>query len=77
MFIKTLTYKAPLENIDKELENHISFFKKQYASGNFQASVRKKPRTGRIILAWIFLFTHFVRQYQHEFEKTFIKLSFT
>lgn len=51
MFIISLTYKASLERIDKELENHVRFLKEQYALGHFQASGRKEPRTGGIILS--------------------------
>lgn len=53
MFIISLTYKAPLEMIDEELANHIIFLKEQYALGNFQASGRKIPRTGGVILSQI------------------------
>jgi uncharacterized protein YciI len=51
MYIVSLTYKASLEAIDKELSNHIAFLKEQYAQGHFLASGRKIPRTGGIILA--------------------------
>ena len=51
MFIINLTYKAELSEIDKHLEDHISYLAKQYAAGNFLASGRKVPRTGGIILA--------------------------
>ena len=51
MYIVTLTYKASLEAIDKELNNHIDYLKKQYAAGNFLASGRKIPRNGGVILA--------------------------
>ena len=51
MYIGSLTYKASLEAIDKELNNHIDYLKKQYAAGNFLASGRKIPRNGGVILA--------------------------
>lgn len=51
MYIVSLTYKASLEAIDKELTNHIDYLKKQYAAGNFLASGRKIPRNGGVILA--------------------------
>ncbi|MDD2438411.1 MAG: YciI family protein [Parabacteroides sp.] len=51
MYIVSLTYKASLEAIDKELNNHIDYLKKQYAAGNFLASGRKIPRNGGVILA--------------------------
>ena len=53
MFIISLTYKVPLERIDEELNSHVEFLKEQYALGNFQASGRKIPRTGGIILSQI------------------------
>ena len=40
-----------MEAIDKELNNHIDYLKKQYAAGNFLASGRKIPRNGGVILA--------------------------
>jgi len=51
MYIVSLTYKVPLEAVDKELNNHIAFLKEQYAQGHFLASGRKIPRTGGIIFA--------------------------
>ena len=51
MFIISLTYKVSLEQIDKELDNHVKYLKEQYAIGNFQASGRKIPRTGGIIFS--------------------------
>lgn len=51
MYIVSLTYKASLEAINKELNNHIDYLKKQYAAGNFLASGRKIPRNGGVILA--------------------------
>ena len=51
MFIISLTYKVSLEQIDKELENHVKYLKEQYSIGNFQVSGRKIPRTGGIILS--------------------------
>ena len=51
MYIVSLTYKASLEAIDKELNNHIDYLKKQYAAGNFLASGRKIPRNGGVVLA--------------------------
>ena len=51
MFIVSLTYHAPLEQIDAYLAEHVAFLKEQYAQGHFLASGRKVPRTGGIILA--------------------------
>lgn len=51
MFIISLTYKMPLDEVDKHLPAHVSFLNDQYASGHFIASGRKVPRTGGIILS--------------------------
>lgn len=51
MFIVSLTYVAPLEEIDAALSGHAAFLERHYASGAFLASGRKVPRTGGIILA--------------------------
>lgn len=51
MFIVTLTYDAPVEEIDKALEAHIAWLDKHYADGTFVASGRRVPRTGGVILA--------------------------
>ena len=51
MFIVELTYKAPLEKIDKQMRPHVAFLNKYYASGHFLVSGRQVPRTGGIIVA--------------------------
>jgi len=51
MFIVSLSYIAPLEEIDAQLEHHVHWLKQGYADGLFLASGRKEPRTGGIILA--------------------------
>lgn len=51
MFIVSLTYIKPLEEVDALLEEHVTYLKEQYALGNFVASGRKVPRTGGVILA--------------------------
>jgi len=51
MFIISLTYIKPLEEVDALLEEHIAYLKEQYFLGNFLASGRKVPRSGGIILA--------------------------
>ena len=51
MFVLTLTYTAPLEEVDKHVPAHIDWVKAGYASGTFLASGRKVPRTGGFILA--------------------------
>ena len=51
MFIVSLTYLVPLEEVDKFLALHVSYLEEQYALGNFIASGRKVPSTGGIILS--------------------------
>lgn len=51
MFIVSLTYIAPLADLDAAMADHIAFLEKHYATGMFAASGRKVPRTGGIILA--------------------------
>ena len=51
MFIVSLTYQRPLEEVDKYLEAHVAYLKEEYAAGSFIASGRKTPRTGGIILS--------------------------
>lgn len=51
MFIISLTYKAPLEEIDAHLEGHVAWLKECYERGLFIASGRKVPRDGGVILA--------------------------
>lgn len=51
MFIISLTYIKPLEEVEALLEDHVDYLKEQYSLGNFLASGRKVPRTGGIILA--------------------------
>jgi uncharacterized protein YciI len=51
MFILTLTYVAPLEEVDRHVPAHLDWIKAGYASGAFLASGRKVPRTGGFILA--------------------------
>ena len=51
MFIVILTYKVAIEEVEKHLEAHVEYLKKQYEAGNFIASGRKVPRTGGVILS--------------------------
>jgi uncharacterized protein YciI len=51
MFIISLTYIKPLEEVDALLTEHVAYLNEQYALGNFLASGRKVPRTGGVILA--------------------------
>lgn len=51
MFIITLTYLKPAEEIDKLLAAHSEYLREQYANGMFLMSGRLVPRTGGVILA--------------------------
>lgn len=51
MYIISLTYKVPLEVVDQHIESHIEYLNQQYEKGNIQASGKKVPRTGGIILS--------------------------
>lgn len=51
MFIINLSYKVDLTFVDKHLNAHIEYLESYYQKGIFQASGRKEPRTGGIILA--------------------------
>lgn len=51
MFVVSLTYKVPLEQVDAHIEGHIAWLKAAYAKDMFLASGRKVPRDGGVILA--------------------------
>ncbi len=51
MFIVTLTYTVPNDEVDRHLEGHMAWLKEGYAKGLFLAAGRRVPRTGGIILA--------------------------
>jgi uncharacterized protein YciI len=51
MFVITLTYVRPLEEIDALMPKHITWLKRQYTDGLFIASGRQRPRVGGVILA--------------------------
>ena len=51
MFIVSLTCRRPVEEIDRHLEEHITFLETENARGSFLASGRKVPRTGGVILS--------------------------
>ncbi len=51
MFIVTLTYIRPLEELDALMDAHVTWLKKHYESGLFVASGRQVPRKGGVILA--------------------------
>jgi uncharacterized protein YciI len=51
MYIVTLTYVRPLEEIDALMTDHVAWLKRHYAAGLFLASGRQVPRVGGVILA--------------------------
>jgi uncharacterized protein YciI len=51
MIVITLTYTAPLDEIDALMGRHVSWLKRHYKEGLFIASGRQVPRTGGVILA--------------------------
>jgi uncharacterized protein YciI len=50
MFLILLTYKKPLNEIDKLVAAHMAWLAEHYATGEFLLSGRKQPRTGGVIL---------------------------
>ena len=50
MFTAIRTYKKPIEEIEKNLAEHIKFLDKYYENKKFLISGRRNPRTGGIIL---------------------------
>jgi uncharacterized protein YciI len=51
MVIITLTYTAPLDEIDALMTRHVAWLRLHYKDGLFIASGRQVPRTGGVILA--------------------------
>jgi len=50
MFVLSLMYVKPIQEIEKCLEEHIKFLDKYYTLGNFICSGRKNPRVGGVII---------------------------
>lgn len=50
MFIAILTYKKPLEEVDRYLQAHRDYLAKHYAAGDFIASGPQTPRVGGVIM---------------------------
>ncbi|MCB2314234.1 YciI family protein [Clostridium tagluense] len=50
MFILSLNYIKPLEEVDREIKAHIQYLEKYYSLQKFVCSGRKNPRSGGIIL---------------------------
>ena len=51
MFIVSLEYQVPMEEVDRFIPEHVKFLNEQYELGYFQLSGRKNPRTGGVILS--------------------------
>ena len=51
MFIISLTYQVPLNEVDKFIPEHIEYLNAQYEQGHFVLSGRKKPRAGGVIIS--------------------------
>ena len=50
MFLFNLTYRKPIEEIERLLPAHIAYLDEYYSKGKFLCSGRKEPRTGGVIL---------------------------
>lgn len=50
MFIAILTYRKPLEEVDRFLQVHRDYLAEHYAKGNFIASGPQNPRIGGVIM---------------------------
>ncbi|MBU0962134.1 MAG: YciI family protein [Proteobacteria bacterium] len=53
MFVVSLTYERPLEEVDNHLDAHVAWLQEEYGKGSFIASGRKVPRTGGVILSGV------------------------
>ena len=50
MFIAILTYKKPIEKVDRFLQAHCDYLCEHYAAGDFIASGPQTPRIGGVIM---------------------------
>lgn len=50
MYLLIFSYKQPLSEVDRFVPEHRQFLERHYASGHFQLSGRREPRTGGVIL---------------------------
>lgn len=50
MFIVILTYKKSIEEIEKNLSEHIQFLDKYYENSKFMISGHRNPRNGGVII---------------------------
>jgi uncharacterized protein YciI len=51
MYVLSLDYIVPLDEVDRVRDAHMAWIAEQYAAGRFFASGPKVPRTGGVILA--------------------------
>jgi uncharacterized protein YciI len=51
VFILSLSYIAPLDEVDRVRDEHMRWIAEQYDAGRFLVSGAKVPRTGGVILA--------------------------
>jgi uncharacterized protein YciI len=51
MFVITLTYTAPLDEVDALLPEHTAWLAEHYATGEFLAAGRQIPRVGGVVFA--------------------------
>ncbi|WP_328301776.1 YciI family protein [Streptomyces sp. NBC_00435] len=51
MYVMELTYTAPMEAVEAEMDAHLAWLDGYYAAGIFLASGRKVQRDGGVILA--------------------------
>lgn len=50
MFIAILTYKKPIEEVDRFLQSHREFLARHYAAGDLFTSGPRVPRIGGVIM---------------------------
>jgi uncharacterized protein YciI len=50
-FIVSLTYTAPIDEVDALLEKHVAWLREQHVAGHLLGWGRKVPREGGILLA--------------------------
>ena len=51
MFIISVSYKCPVEEVDVHHKAHVDYLKQEYGRGSFITSGKKVPRTGGIIMS--------------------------
>ena len=51
MFIIDIKYIAPLEEVDRHIDAHVTYLKKYTENNTFIIAGRKVPRTGGILIA--------------------------